>query len=91
MVSTVNRSKHLATKAKDNRHSETEQSLDLLRDELSQLGQDLQALFEREVKTAAKPAFKQNRTPGRFKGRLVVGKQFFEPLTDDELKAFSAE
>lgn len=31
------------------------------------------------------------RRPGRFKGKLVVGAEFFDPLTDEELKEFSPE
>jgi len=31
------------------------------------------------------------RLPGRYKGALVVGPEFFEPLTDEDLKAFGPE
>ncbi len=32
-----------------------------------------------------------NRQPGRFKGRLIVGQEFFEPLSDDEIRDLIAE
>lgn len=34
---------------------------------------------------------KLERTPGRFKGALAVGPEFFEPFTDDELKDFTPQ
>ncbi|WP_288430086.1 hypothetical protein [uncultured Agrobacterium sp.] len=34
---------------------------------------------------------KRKRTPGRFKGALAVGPEFFEPLSEDELREFEAE
>jgi hypothetical protein len=33
----------------------------------------------------------RRRVPGRYKDVLVVGPEFFEPLTDDELKEFAPE
>jgi hypothetical protein len=42
-----------------------------------------------ELTSASQP--KEARTPGRFKGRLVVGPEFFEPLSDEELRELTAE
>lgn len=54
--------------------------------ELSRLGRELDKI---ELKLNKK--VKTPRTPGRFKGQLEVGASFFEPLTEAELKEFSAE
>ena len=44
------------------------------------------ALKESEDATTAK-----KRKPGRFKGKLIVGPEFFKPLSDDELKELTGE
>lgn len=44
------------------------------------------ALQEREVATQSK-----KRVPGRFKGKLEIGPEFFEPLTDEEIKELTGE
>jgi hypothetical protein len=44
------------------------------------------ALQKAEAETVAKP-----RVPGRFKGQLVIGPEFFEPMTEEELREFGGE
>jgi hypothetical protein len=44
------------------------------------------ALQKAEAETVAKP-----RVPGRFKGQLVIGPEFFEPMTEEELREFWGE
>jgi hypothetical protein len=60
---------------------------DLLEARLKQLAE----LAEIRLNPAPIKAEKRRRTPGRFKGTLVVGPQFFEPLTEDELDEFATE
>jgi hypothetical protein len=59
---------------------------------LERLARELNArLLELKANTSAIERDKPKRTPGRFKGALAVGPEFFEPLTEDELKEFTAE
>jgi hypothetical protein len=51
----------------------------------------LAELAEIRLNPAPIKAEKRRRIPGRFKGTLVVGPQFFEPLTEDELDEFATE
>ncbi len=37
------------------------------------------------------PSPKTPRVPGRFKGRMTVGPEFFQPLSEEELKELTAE
>jgi prevent-host-death family protein len=40
---------------------------------------------------AADPAPKPKRKPGRMKGMFTIGPEFFEPLSDEELKLWGIE
>jgi hypothetical protein len=44
------------------------------------------SLQERELATQGR-----KRVPGRFKGQLEVGPEFFEPMTDEEIREFMGE
>jgi hypothetical protein len=68
----------VARKIADLRADSTVDILDLL-DRAS-------ALQKAEAEIAAKP-----RVPGRFKGQLVIGPEFFEPMTEEELREFWGE
>lgn len=58
---------------------------------LERLSRQLDAVGLSESKSRSVPHEKRRRVPGRFKGVLVVGPEFFEPLTEDELKEFATE
>ncbi|KVK56107.1 hypothetical protein BCY90_01260 [Agrobacterium deltaense] len=58
---------------------------------LERLSRQLDAVGLSESKSGSVPHEKRRRVPGRFKGVLVVGPEFFEPLTEDELKEFATE
>lgn len=83
----------LATKSK----KKTEPALpapadfDDLHSTLEKIARQLDAVDLSESKSRSAPKEKPKRVPGRFKGALVVGSGFFEPLTDDELKEFAGE
>jgi antitoxin (DNA-binding transcriptional repressor) of toxin-antitoxin stability system len=40
---------------------------------------------------AADPTPKPKRKPGRMKGMFTIGPEFFEPLSDEELKLWGIE
>lgn len=44
------------------------------------------SLQERELAAQGR-----KRVPGRFKGQIEVGPEFFEPLTDEEIREFMGE
>ncbi|KJF68703.1 hypothetical protein [Rhizobium nepotum] len=61
---------------------------DLLEARLKRLAEELSEI---KLKPEEIKAEKPRRTPGRFKGALVVGPRFFEPLTEEEFDEFATE
>ncbi|WP_421361100.1 hypothetical protein [Agrobacterium rosae] len=49
------------------------------------------ALAEARVVERQQKEKPNKRVPGRFRSQLVVGPDFFKPLTDDEIKEFVIE
>ncbi|WP_143239981.1 hypothetical protein [Agrobacterium sp. DSM 25558] len=81
----------MASKSKKNTDAARLQTSDSLKEKLERLAKEIGALTAADTNSPTTSAAKPRRVPGRFKGALVVGPQFFEPLTDDELKEFAAE
>lgn len=55
--------------------------------------EELEALIERAQsrEEVARQERAKKKRPGRFKGKLEVGPEFFEPMTEDEIKEFMGE
>ncbi|MDZ7925828.1 MAG: hypothetical protein U5L46_01260 [Agrobacterium sp.] len=60
--------------------------LDILEAQLKRLAATLSEIKAKPYQIKAE---KPRRVPGRFKGVLVVGPRFFEPLSEDELDEFT--
>ncbi|NTF07232.1 hypothetical protein G6L37_13865 [Agrobacterium rubi] len=68
------------------------EAIQTLETELARIEQRLDALASsRKIDASVVKIEKQKRTPGRFKGALAVGPEFFKPLNEDELKEFTGE
>lgn len=82
----------MATKPKKLASPKTPEIAEPVEAVLERLTRQLDArLSEFKSITPVTGRHKQKRTPGRFKGALAVGPEFFEPLTDDELKDFTPQ
>lgn len=79
----------MASKSKKTSDAARLEAFDALDETLERLSKELSELADITPPKTAR--MKPKRAPGRFKGSLVVGPQFFEPLTEDELKEFAAE
>ncbi|WCJ63502.1 hypothetical protein [Agrobacterium tumefaciens] len=58
---------------------------------LERLSRELDAISHSQGAVRVVSPTGGRRTPGRYKGVLVVGPEFFEPLTENELKEFVPE
>lgn len=90
-VQDIDEANFVASKSKKNGAAARLQTFDSLEEKLERLAKELSDLAATDTNSPAAIAAKPKRVPGRFKGTLVVGPQFFDPLTDDELKEFAAE
>lgn len=79
----------MASKSKKNMDAARLGGFDALDETLERLSKELSELADINPPKIART--KPKRAPGRFKGALVVVPQFFEPLTEDELKEFAAQ
>ncbi|WP_454849001.1 hypothetical protein [Rhizobium binxianense] len=54
---------------------------------------ELDAFLEHAYSTedAARRERAKKKKPGRYKGKLEIGPEFFEPLSDDEIKELTGE
>ncbi|MBV8629617.1 MAG: type II toxin-antitoxin system Phd/YefM family antitoxin [Silvibacterium sp.] len=64
--------------------------------ERAQQGEDVVITSGREKRPVArivgyKPVRRKGRQPGLFKGVFTVGPEFFEPLSEDELRLWNGE
>jgi hypothetical protein len=61
--------------------------------ELRAAGADVIDLLDRAIALQKSEAqtLKRPRVPGQFKGRLFIGPEFFEPLSDEEIRELMGE
>lgn len=59
--------------------------------ELERLSRELDAIVHSQSAVRVVSHTIRRRAPGRYKDVLVVGPEFFEPLTEDELKELVPE
>ena len=59
--------------------------------EVERLSRELDAIIHSDIKARIVSHTLRRRVPGRYKDVLLVGPEFFEPLTEHELKEFVPE